>query len=213
MILRWLRRLFGRKSVNERKIPWPTTEQINLLPWFDGLGLNDIIVVANEHDARRAYDDLIRESVVGIDTESKPTFVRNQKSTGPHVAQFSTLKHAYVFMLHHPVCRKTAGMLIERSELKKVGFGLDDDLKKFRMNMHLHPASVLDLETIFRKIGYGRGVGVKVAVAIVFKKRFRKSKRASTSNWASHHLSEKQLLYAANDAYAAIKVFHALPSK
>ncbi|MDP2066360.1 MAG: 3'-5' exonuclease domain-containing protein 2, partial [Burkholderiaceae bacterium] len=29
-------------------------------------------------------------------------------------------------------------------------------------------------------------------------------------NWANPHLSEAQLIYAANDAYAAIRVFHAL---
>jgi ribonuclease D len=59
-------------------------------------------------------------------------------------------------------------------------------------------------------VRHGRGVGVKVGVAIVFKKRFRKSKRASTSNWAAHHLNEIQIRYAANDAFAAIKVYQKL---
>jgi ribonuclease D len=37
-----------------------------------------------------------------------------------------------------------------------------------------------------------------------------KSKSITTSNWSAMQLSEKQLVYAANDAYVAIKVHHAL---
>jgi ribonuclease D len=37
-----------------------------------------------------------------------------------------------------------------------------------------------------------------------------KSKSVTTSNWAARVLSERQLLYAANDAYAAIRIYHAL---
>ena len=53
-------------------------------------------------------------------------------------------------------------------------------------------------------------MGVKGAVAVLFNRRFLKSKKAATSNWANPHLSEAQLVYAANDAYAAARVFDAL---
>jgi ribonuclease D len=45
---------------------------------------------------------------------------------------------------------------------------------------------------------------------MLFRRRLHKSKSITTSNWAADQLSERQLLYAANDAYAAIRVFHAL---
>jgi ribonuclease D len=51
---------------------------------------------------------------------------------------------------------------------------------------------------------------VKAAVAVLFARRFLKSKRASTSNWSNRRLTEAQLLYAANDAWAALCVYHAL---
>jgi ribonuclease D len=47
-------------------------------------------------------------------------------------------------------------------------------------------------------------------VAALFGQRFIKSKKASTSNWALPALSEQQLVYAANDAYAAYCVYQAL---
>ena len=53
-------------------------------------------------------------------------------------------------------------------------------------------------------------MGVKGAVAVLFNQRFIKSKKAATSNWANPHLTEAQLIYAANDAYAAYRVWTAL---
>jgi ribonuclease D len=72
------------------------------------------------------------------------------------------------------------------------------------------PVGALELNTLFRERGYRKDMGVKGAVAVVFKQRFIKSKKAATSNWANAHLSESQLVYAANDAYAAACVFKAL---
>ena len=69
---------------------------------------------------------------------------------------------------------------------------------------------MLELNTIFRDRGYRKDMGVKGAVAVLFNRRFIKSKKATTSNWANQRLSEAQLIYAANDAYAAVRVFHAL---
>jgi len=39
---------------------------------------------------------------------------------------------------------------------------------------------------------------------------FIKSRKATTSNWAHPRLSESQLLYAANDAWAALRIYRAL---
>jgi ribonuclease D len=48
---------------------------------------------------------------------------------------------------------------------------------------------------------------------MLFNRRFLKSKSVTTSNWAMKELTERQLLYAANDAYAALKVYHALEAR
>jgi ribonuclease D len=47
-------------------------------------------------------------------------------------------------------------------------------------------------------------------VAVLFGQRFAKSKKAATSNWSARTLSESQILYAANDAWAARRVAQAL---
>lgn len=212
MLRRWLRRLFGIRNDAARKRPamWPTREEIDLLPPFQGLGLEDIIVVASPSEAHRAAQELMTHAIVGFDTESKPTFTKGQVSTGPHVVQFSTRQKAYVFLLHDHECRKTAGKLIGAGSLKKVGFGLSGDLTQIRAKLGVHPREVLDLQSLFAAKGLGKGVGLKVGVAMALKRRIFKSKKTTTTNWALRRLTDKQLLYAANDAYAALAVHHAL---
>jgi ribonuclease D len=74
----------------------------------------------------------------------------------------------------------------------------------------VHPQQVLDLNAVFREQGYGKELGVRGAVAVVFKRRFIKSRKATTSNWSNRQLTESQIIYSANDAWAAIQVYHAL---
>jgi ribonuclease D len=71
-------------------------------------------------------------------------------------------------------------------------------------------SAVLDLDTVFRKRGYKGHIGVRAAVGAVLQRSFRKSKRVTTSNWAAEKLTPAQLLYAANDAFAALQVMEAL---
>jgi ribonuclease D len=68
----------------------------------------------------------------------------------------------------------------------------------------------LELNAVFHQRGYRKDMGVKGAVAVLFNQCFIKSKKAATSNWANAQLTEAQLIYAANDAYAAVRVYNAL---
>lgn len=188
----------------------PAPEEIALLQPFERLGLERITLVSTEEDARRAADALLREPVWGFDTESRPTFQAGVASEGPHIVQLATLQRAYVFQLHEPGCRALTGELLGQSGFVKAGFGLADDKRRITHKLGVEPQDVLDLDTVFRQRGYRRQMGIKAAVAVLFERRFLKSKRAATSNWAQRQLSESQLLYAANDAWAALRVFHAL---
>lgn len=214
IIRRWLKRLFKSPGGPRRKRPgnWPTKEEIAGLPPFHALRRENVAEVNASALAQKAYHELAAESVVGFDTESRPTFRKGEVSTGPHVAQFATAARAYVFMLNDPECRKAAAALIALKGLKKVGFGLGDDLARVRKKLKVEPRNVHDLETLFAEKGFGRGVGAKVGIALLFKRRFLKSKKAGTSNWGRAVLDERQLLYAANDAYAAIRAYNGLKS-
>jgi 3'-5' exonuclease len=188
----------------------PSPEAIALLPLFDRLGMHRITLVSTAAQAKVAAERLIQTPVWGFDTESKPTFRAGEISTGPHIVQLATLDHAWIFQLHDPECRAVVGQLLASEGNAKAGFGLGDDKKRIRSKLGVEPAQVVELNTLFRSRGYRKELGVKSAVAVLFDQRFIKSKKASTSNWALPHLSEQQLIYAANDAYAAARVWHAL---
>ena len=191
-------------------IPSPTKEAISELEPLRQLGLDDIVVVSTRQQAEQAFQTLARSTVLGFDTESKPTFSRGQVSGGPHVVQFSTLHKAYVFQLHDAGCRAAVSALLESDSITKVGFGLAGDRQQILHTLGVHPANMLDLNLIFRKQGYAKELGVRGAVALVFNRRFLKSRKATTSNWANRQLTDSQIVYSANDAWAAMQVFHAL---
>ena len=188
----------------------PSKEEIALLPEFDRLRPDRIALVATAAQAREADAALRGTAVWGFDTESKPTFFKDQVSEGPHVVQLSTLEQAWVFQLHNPECSAIVAQLLALPGYTKAGFGLGDDRKRIASKLGVQAQDVLDLNTIFFQRGYRKDMGVKGAVAVLFQQRFIKSKKATTSNWAAPTLSPSQLIYAANDAYAALRVFHAL---
>lgn len=188
----------------------PSKEQIALLAPFERLGLNRIDLVTSAAQAQKACDELAAAPHWGFDTESKPTFQKFEVSDGPHIVQFATLDKAWVFQLHDANCRAMVAELLTLRGVTKAGFGLGDDRKRISAKLGVEPADVLELNTVFRERGYRKDMGVKGAVAVLFNQRFIKSKKATTSNWANPNLTEAQLVYAANDAYAAIRVFHAL---
>jgi ribonuclease D len=190
--------------------PLPAPEEIALLEPFERLGLERIAVVATAAQAESAADLLVGAEAWGFDTESKPTFEAGVASQGPHVVQFATLEQAFVFQLHDAGCREVAGDLLARAGVVKAGFGLHDDKRRITHKLGVEPRDVLDLDTVFRQRGYRRQMGVKAAVAVLFGRRYLKSKRAATSNWARPQLTDAQLLYAANDAWAALRVYEAL---
>jgi ribonuclease D len=188
----------------------PDKDAIALLPEFVRLGLDRITLVCTGAQARQAQDQLGKARAWGFDTESKPTFKVGEQSDGPHILQLSTPERAWVFQLHDPECRHVAGELLALEGVAKAGFGLGDDRKRIVHKLGIEPQGILELNTIFRERGYRKDMGVKGAVAVLFNQRFIKSKKAATSNWANPRLSEAQLVYAANDAYAAIRVWQAL---
>jgi ribonuclease D len=188
----------------------PDKEAIALLPPFERLGLERITLVTTAEQAHAAQAQLSLSSAWGFDTESKPTFRVGEVSDGPHVLQLATAERAWVFQLHDPECSAIAAALMARPGIAKAGFGLGDDRKRIIHKLGVEPAGVLELNTVFQQRGYRKDMGVKGAVAVLFGQRFMKSKKAATSNWANARLTESQLVYAANDAYAAIRVFEAL---
>ena len=195
--------------MKEKLLP-PAKDQIALFTPFGGMTLAEIRQPRGVDELSSALQDLLSCTFVGFDTESKPVFRKDQKSDGPHVVQLCTPETAYVFQLHDKESYPTISRVLEAQQVVKVGFGLQSDRSHIRRKFGVEIKGILDLDTVYRKLGYRRQLGVKAAIAVQFGQKFNKSKRVSTSNWSLPQLSGAQLLYAANDAYAALRILQGL---
>jgi len=183
----------------------PTKEQIRELPVYQGVDLANIIVVTNRGEAIAAVSELIKHSVLGFDTESKPTFKKGEVSSGPHLIQLSCLSKTFIFPTIFPEAVEETAQVLSNASIKKVGFGLADDKKIILQKFGIKVENTLELSSKVQKFtGVKQKVGARVAVAMLFGQRLTKS--AQTSNWAAFPLQDYQLKYAANDSYSALCV-------
>lgn len=192
-----------------RKIA-PSKDETALMPPFPGLPLERIFVPRTRDDFAAAFDEILAHGRAGFDTESKPTFTFGEVSEGPHVVQFALSDKAFIFQPHRPDGHAFLTELLASPKVLKIGFGLQSDKGQIQAKLGVQLQSVLDLNSVFRKEGYNNSMGVRAAVGVVFQQHFHKSKKTTTSNWEARELNDKQLLYAANDAYAALRVYDAL---
>jgi ribonuclease D len=188
----------------------PSKSEIALMEPFVGLSLERIYLPQSRAEFASASVAIMAAGIVGFDTESKPTFVTGDESDGPHLVQFALPDCAYLFQIHRTEGHPFLVELLQSEMLIKVGFGLKSDSRHIRAKLGIKLGGVADLNTVFSMDGYHKEMGVRAAVGLVFGQRFAKSRHVTTSNWSQQQLTPQQLLYAANDAYAALKVLEAL---
>ena len=201
------------KAEKQTKLMGPTKAETALLPAFQGLSPAQIHVPQTRAECQNAVDEILDAGIGGFDTEAKPTFRKGQKCTGPHVVQFALTDKAFIFQLHRSECESAAADLIASKHVLKVGFGLKNDHGQIRRRLGISLNHVLDLDHVFRKLGYRGQIGVRGAMGVLLNQCFKKSKSTTTSNWAVRELTPRQLLYAANDSFAALKIMEALQAE
>jgi RNA polymerase sigma factor for flagellar operon FliA len=179
------------------------------LPLYPGVSLAEVLLVTTAEESATARADLLAADVIGFDTESKPTFAKGEVSTGPHLIQLATENRVYLFQVAHLPDQEGLKAVLESREILKAGFGLGSDLAQLKARLGIEPRNVLDLSRALRGEKPSQSLGAKTAVARYFGRRMQKSRKVTTSNWANPRLSERQLLYAANDAQVALRVYRA----
>lgn len=178
------------------------------LPLYQGIPLHQVLQVRTPADEAKALQALMACDAIGFDTESKPTFRKGEVSTGPHLIQLATDEAAFLFSVRQGPASQTLRTVLESPQVLKAGFGLRDDLRRLKSKLGIDLANVLDLAVALRQ-NKRADVGAKAAVARFFGQRMQKSKKISTTDWSRPQLSDPQLLYAANDAHVALRIYRA----
>ena len=163
----------------------------------------DVCLVATAADLQRARADIGQASVVGFDTETRPSFSKGE-SHAPCLVQVATTGSVYLFQLRRTEVLSVVAELLAEPRTVKAGVALADDLRSLRRVFPFAEQSVLDLGVVARQRGF-RQTGVRNLAGILMGIRIPKG--AKTSNWAAPDLSPAQITYAATDAWACRELY------
>jgi ribonuclease D len=179
-----------------------------LLP-YAGISLADVRLVTSRQTGAEARRALLDTDAIGFDTESKPTFAKGETSTGPHLIQLATDSHAYLFCVGQMDNSDDLREILEARHVLKVGFDIRTDIQRIEAKLGIATANVLDLALSLQDKDHRKTVGAKGAAARFLGSALQKSKKTTTSNWANPRLTERQILYAANDAQVSLRIYRA----
>ncbi|MBQ6187865.1 MAG: 3'-5' exonuclease domain-containing protein 2 [Prevotella sp.] len=166
---------------------------------FDGR----IVVVDTLSAAEAAVECLLKETTLGIDTETRPTF-RKGEVHNVSLLQVATNDVCYLFRLNRIGIPPSVLNLLTAKEVTLVGLSLVDDLMRLHNDVDFEPGHFVDLQKEIVRFGI-EDRGLRKMYANFFSERI--SKREQLSNWEARQLSPRQQQYAAIDAWACLRLY------
>lgn len=167
---------------------------------FDGR----IVTIQTEDDARKAVDYLKTQKVVGVDTETRPSFVSGHTNK-VSLLQVSTADTCFLFRLNYIGVPDSVHEFLEDKDLLKIGLSLKDDFGALHKRSAFEPKGFLDLQGYVHEFGI-KDQSLQRIYAILFGERISKNQRLS--NWDTEVLTDRQKLYAATDAWACLMIYN-----
>ncbi len=181
-----------------------TKDELAELPLqqFEG----EITLVNNSETYREAVEYLSRQTILGFDTETKPSF---KKGTINQVAllQLATDTRAFLFRLNQFGLGDGVKMILQNPNIKKVGVALRDDIKGLQRISQFKPAGFFELQEHVKDFGI-QNFGLKKMTGIILGFRISKSQRLT--NWEAEELTYAQQNYAATDAWVSYLIYQSL---
>ena len=166
---------------------------------FDGI----IEEIDTEEKAQKAIETLSKESVVGFDTETRPSFT---KGVAHKIAllQLSTDNIGYLFRLNKIGIPDCVAEFLSNPDITKVGISIKDDFHSLSSRRKFKPAGFVELQDLCGEMGIEEK-GLQKLYCLLFQERI--SKNQQLSNWEIDSLTESQRQYAAIDAWACLRIF------
>lgn len=169
---------------------------------FDGR----IVVVETPDALAEACRMLSKESLIGFDTETRPSF---QAGVTHKVAllQLSTKECCYLIRLNKLPLSRNILDILSSNEIRKVGADVKNDIAALNKLRHFTPKGFIDLQSEVGKYGI-EDKSLRKISGIILGKKVSKAQRLS--NWAAKQLTPQQQMYAATDAWVCIEIYNRL---
>ncbi len=178
-----------------------SNEEINLLPLGAYEGKIELITDPKELPA--AFKEIQKHKVVGFDTETRPSFKKGQVYD-VSLIQLALDKKVFVIRLNHTGVTPEMIPFFENTKIIKPGIGIRDDVRLLQKLKRFHAAGFFELTNLSKEVGFEVESVKKLAALLL---GFRISKTAQTSNWEAEALTDKQLQYAATDAWVCLQIY------
>ena len=166
-----------------------------------------IFLIYTEADAEKAVAYLKNQAIVGVDTETRPSFKRG---TTHKVAllQISTDDTCFLFRLNH-IGMPASLQDFLMSDVLKIGLSLKDDFTMLRRreDVHAEEGNWIELQDYVGRFGI-EDRSLQKIYANLFGQKISKTQRLS--NWEAETLTESQMRYAATDAWACVQIYKCL---
>lgn len=162
-----------------------------------------IISIITAGEAEKAVDYLLSCDIMGVDTETKPSFHPGQQHKVA-LLQVSNRDTCFLFRLNLTGITPAIKRLLEDTTVKKVGLSWHDDIRGLEAREKFTPGNFIDLQDIVGNIGV-KDLSLQKIYANLFHKKI--SKRERLSNWEAPVLTDKQKQYAAIDAWSCIHIY------
>lgn len=162
-----------------------------------------IITIMTEGEAERAVNYLLASDIVGVDTETKPSFHRG----GQHkvaLLQASNRDTCFLFRLNLIGITPAIKRFLEDTTVKKIGLSWHDDIRSLKSRLDFTPGWFIELQDMVPELGI-EDMSLQKLYANLFHQKI--SKRQRLSNWESPVLDDKQKQYASIDAWACIRIY------
>ena len=162
-----------------------------------------IIVRHAVADVEKAVNYLKGFPIVGIDTETRPSFAKG-KTYEVSLLQLSTEDTCFLFRLNYIGMPKALVDLLQDGRQLKVGLSLRDDIQNLNRKHKFEPRGFLDLQHYVKEMGI-EAQSLQKIYALLFGKKISKSQRLT--NWEADVLTDRQKGYAATDAWACVRMY------
>ena len=161
-----------------------------------------VFVISTEREAAKAVDYIMTHDLVGVDTETRPSFRKNV-SYKVSLLQVSTGEECFLFRLNILGISASIKRFLE-SKVKKVGASLHDDILMMSKRESFRPKNFIDVQDMIEALGV-KDKALRKMYANLLGKNI--SKAQQLSNWEADVLSDAQKQYAATDAWACINLY------
>lgn len=183
-----------------------TKEELSQLPaeTFGG----KIVLVQDPITACKAMRYLSDCSIVGFDTETRPSFKKGQHHQVA-LMQISTTDCCFLIRLNRLGVFEELKEFLENPAITKIGLSLKDDFHTINRLCPIEPQGFVELQTLVKDYMISDCSLTKI-YAILFGLRISKAQRLT--NWEAVELTLPQRQYAALDAFACLRIYHYLKS-